>query len=46
MPIARKADVMAVDDMWRISILATDKSAQLLFKGDDFGRTDVMVVEY
>jgi ribonuclease VapC len=26
--------------------LAKDKSAPLLFKGDDFGQTDVMVVEY
>ena len=26
--------------------LAKDKSAPLLFKGDDFGRTDVMVAPY
>jgi ribonuclease VapC len=26
--------------------LAKDKSAPLLFKGDDFGRTDMMVMEY
>ena len=26
--------------------LAKDKSAALLFKGDDFGRTDVMVAPY
>jgi ribonuclease VapC len=26
--------------------LAKDKSAPLLFKGDDFGRTDVMAVPY
>lgn len=26
--------------------LAKDKSAPLLFKGDDFGRTDVRVLEY
>ena len=26
--------------------LAKDKSATLLFKGDDFGRTDVMVAPY
>jgi ribonuclease VapC len=26
--------------------LATDKSAPLLFKGDDFGRTDVIVAPY
>jgi ribonuclease VapC len=26
--------------------LAKERSAPLVFKGDDFGRTDVMVVEY